>query len=315
MAVTAGLLAAGPPLQGQEAPRFTDVTRQPSGEVVLAFTLTAGRHCRLEASDGLSSWQALVTLKSSGANSFTDGSASGAATRFYRVIDVAAAGVLTGDHVATAAGDVVVHPVDHASFVLGWNQVIIYNDPVGGSAPYLGLARPNLILVSHSHGDHFNSATLNTLKQESTWIIAPAAVYSSLSSAMKLQTIPLANGAATNVFGLTVEAIPAYNANHPKGAGNGYVLTVGERRFYMSGDTGNIPEMRALPDIDVAFLCMNVPFTMSVAEAVTATRAFRPRVVYPYHFRNSDGTLANLNSFKAQVGLDLGIEVRPRKWY
>lgn len=282
---------------------------------MLEFSVTAGHPCRLEVSDGLSTWQALVTLKSSGANSFLDGSASLAATRFYRVIDVPGADVLTGDHVATTAGDVVVHPVNHASFVLGWNKVFIYNDPVGGATPYLGLARPNLILVSHSHGDHFNSATLNTLKQEDTWIIAPAAVYSSLSSAMKLQTIPLANGASTNVFGMTVEAIPAYNANHPKGAGNGYVLTVGNRRFYISGDTGNIPEMRALPDIDVAFLCMNVPFTMTIAEAVTATRAFRPRVIYPYHFRNSDGTLANLNTFKTQVGLDLGIEVRPRKWY
>ncbi len=114
---------------------------------------------------------------------------------------------------------------------------------------------------------------------------------------------------------LSVEAVPAYNANHPEGVGNGYVLTIGGRRIYFSGDTGDIPEMRALPDIDVAYVCMNVPFTMTVAQASSAVRAFRPAVVYPYHFRNQDNTRANTNLFKTQIGTDLGIEVRLRTWY
>jgi L-ascorbate metabolism protein UlaG (beta-lactamase superfamily) len=309
------LLLLRPTVRGQESPRFTEVARHTNGEVAIKFSVTTGRHCRLEVTDRLSSWRPLATLKSIGTNPFTDGGASFADTRFYRVTEVSDTDAFTGDHIATADGDVVVHPVNHASFVLRWNNVFVYNDPVGGSGPYQGLARPNLILVSHSHGDHFDASTLSALKQAGTLIIAPAAVYSSLSSALKLQTIPLANGSSTNVLGLTVEAIPAYNANHPKGVGNGYVVTLGGRRFFMSGDTGNIPEIRALANIEVAFLCMNIPFTMTVPEAVTATRAFAPRVMYPYHYRNQDGSLANLNTFKQQVGLDLGIEVRARKWY
>jgi L-ascorbate metabolism protein UlaG (beta-lactamase superfamily) len=192
---------------------------------------------------------------------------------------------------------------------------MIYNDPVGGATPYAGLPKADLILVSHSHGDHFDSATLNTVRGPSAVIIAPQAVFNSLSTTLKALTTVLTNGASANVIGLTIEAVPAYNANHPKGAGNGYVLTLGGKRIYMSGDTGNIAEMRALQDIDVAFVCMNLPFTMSVNDAATAVRAFRPKVVYPYHFRNQDGSQSSLTTFKRLVGADLGIEVRVRKWY
>ncbi|HXT41765.1 MAG TPA: MBL fold metallo-hydrolase, partial [Candidatus Angelobacter sp.] len=102
---------------------------------------------------------------------------------------------------------------------------------------------------------------------------------------------------------------------HLKGVGNGYVLAIGEKRIYMSGDSEDITEMRGLQDIDVAFVCMNVPFTMTIAKAVSAVRQFRPKVVYPYHYRNQDSSLANLNAFKQQVGTDLNVEVRLRKWY
>ena len=109
--------------------------------------------------------------------------------------------------------------------------------------------------------------------------------------------------------------MPAYNANHPKGSGNGYLVTLGGKRLYVSGDTGDIAEMRALADIDVAFVCMNVPYTMTVAQAVSAVREFQPRIVYPYHYRNQGNALSDVDSFKRQVGTDLGIEVRLRKWY
>ena len=112
--------------------------------------------------------------------------------------------------------------------------------------------------------------------------------------------------------------MPAYNLTssyHPKGVGNGYVLTLGGRRVYLSGDSEDIPEMRSLQDIDVAFVCMNVPFTMPVDKASSAVRDFRPRVVYPYHYRNQAGSLADLSGFKRQVGNDLGSEVRLRNWY
>ena len=109
--------------------------------------------------------------------------------------------------------------------------------------------------------------------------------------------------------------MPAYNSNHPLGTGNGYVLTIGGKRIYMSGDTGDITEMRLLPNIDVAFVCMNVPFTMNITNAASAVRDFRPKVIYPYHYKNQDGTFADLNEFKRRVAQDLGIEVRLRKWY
>ncbi len=310
LGVAAAGLTIGAALRAQEIPRFTEVLRQTNGEVALKIAVTPGRHFRLETTEELPSWRTLVTAKSLGTNPFTDGGARFASARFYRAVAVSDPGVFVGDHVQTAAGDVVIQPVNHASFLMRWNNVVIYNDPVNGATPYQGLPRANLILVSHSHSDHFDSATLTAVKQAETILIAPAAIYSSLSSTLKAQTIPLANGGSTNVLGLPVEAIPAYNLNHPQGTGNGYVVTMGDRQFYISGDTGNIPEMRALQNIDVAFLCMNLPFTMSVGDAANATRSFRPRVIYPYHFRNSD-----LNTFKQLVGFDLEIDVRPRKWY
>jgi L-ascorbate metabolism protein UlaG (beta-lactamase superfamily) len=136
-----------------------------------------------------------------------------------------------------------------------------------------------------------------------------------MTTTLKGLTTIMTNGASTSAMGVTIDAIPAYNANHPLGTGNGYILTIGDKRIYMSGDTGNIAEMRALTNIDVAFVCMNVPFTMSVDQAVIAVRAFQPKVIYPYHFRNQDGTFANLDTFKQMVGHDLGIEVRARTWY
>jgi L-ascorbate metabolism protein UlaG (beta-lactamase superfamily) len=112
-----------------------------------------------------------------------------------------------------------------------------------------------------------------------------------------------------------IEAVPAYNANHTLGLCNSYVLNLGGKRIYVSGDTGNTSEMRGLTNIDVAFLCMNQPFTMTVNDATNAVRAFRPRVVYPYHYRNSDGSLNNANQFKQLLGRNDGIEVRLRNWY
>jgi L-ascorbate metabolism protein UlaG (beta-lactamase superfamily) len=193
----------------------------------------------------------------------------------------------------------------HATAVLEWNGKMIYNDPdddTAYAATYLGLPKADLILVSHSHGDHFSASKIDAVRGPAAVIIAPQSVYNGLSPTASVQ-------------GLTVEAVPAYNANHPRPTCNGYVLTIGGKRLYFSGDTGDIPEMRTLSDIDVAFLCMNVPFTMTVDQAAAAVRVFRPRVVYPYHYRNQDGTFANLNRFKSLVGIDLGVEVRLRKWY
>jgi len=125
----------------------------------------------------------------------------------------------------------------------------------------------------------------------------------------------MANGDKAEVQGITVEAIPMYNitpgrTGHTKGRGNGYVLTIDGKRIYVAGDTEDIPEMRALQNIDMAFVCMNLPFTMDINQAASAVREFRPKVVYPYHYSSSD-----VNRFKQLIGKDVSVEVRLRKWY
>ncbi|HMJ89160.1 MAG TPA: MBL fold metallo-hydrolase [Candidatus Acidoferrum sp.] len=271
----------------------------------------------LERSTDFSAWEPLVTVQRSASSEHVDTGAPFHAQSFYRAA-IHETNVLTGDHLATEQGSLLIHPINHASFVLSWNGLTIYNDPVRGAAPYAGLPRADLILVSHEHGDHFDSGTLNAVRRTdatNTIIIAPRNVYNGLSTALKALTIILTNGAGTNLLGLSVEAVPAYNGNHPKGTGNGYLLSAGSKRLYISGDTGDIPETRALKHIDVAFLCMNVPFTMTVPQAANVVREFAPRVVYPYHYRNSDSTLADLNLFRRLAGSDKNIEVRQRAWY
>ena len=153
------------------------------------------------------------------------------------------------------------------------------------------------------------------MRRPGTIIIVPQAVYNALTAAQKTNAIVLTNTVATNVLGMTIESVPAYNnVYHPRGTGNGYVVTIGGRRIYLSGDTGDAPEIRALPNIDVAFLCMNLPYTMDVPTAASVIRTMRPKVVYPYHYSPSSPT-SDVGLFKRMVGADLGIEVRLRKWY
>ncbi len=297
---------------------FTAIERQTNKEIILRLSVRTGLAYQIETSSDLGRWDPLSTLRGSTLNQYTDSAAPFLNGRFYRALELSGTNVLTGDHLSTAEGDAIVHPINHASFFMSWNGLAIYNDPVGGTAPYQTLPRADLILVSHNHGDHFDTATLNAVKGASAVILAPQAVYNSLPVTLKNQTVVLSNGAKTNVLGIRIEAVPSYTfttSNHPKGVGNGYVLTLGGKRVYISGDSEDTSEMRQLAEIDVAFVCMNVPYTMSVTKAADAIRAFRPRVVYPYHYRNQDSTLADLNSLKRQMGIDLQIEIRTRKWY
>jgi L-ascorbate metabolism protein UlaG (beta-lactamase superfamily) len=291
--------------------------RLANGDVRIDYSTTAGLYYRIEVSNDLQTWVPMMTLRSPGVLQHTDTAAGyNPAKRFYRVGEVTGTNILTGDHLVTDSGDVIFHPINHASFVMSWNGKMIYSDPVGGSGPYQNLQKADLILVTHDHGDHFSSSTIDAVRATGATIVAPQYVYdNSMSAAQRSITTVLANGANTNVLGLNVAAVPAYNANHPLGRGNGYVLTIGGRRIFISGDTGDVAEIRTLPNIDVAFLCMNVPFTMNITQAASTVRQMKPKVVFPYHFRNQDGTFADLNSFRQQVGTDLGIEVRVRTWY
>jgi L-ascorbate metabolism protein UlaG (beta-lactamase superfamily) len=226
----------------------------------------------------------------------------------------AASAQMTGDHISTNGDDLIIHPVNHASLVMTWGPHPIYVDPVGGAARYDGLPRPHMILITHAHGDHFNAETLTALATGSVRIFAPQAVADQLPDALKSQTTVMANGDKTDFMGVSIEAVPAYNTTperlryHPKGQGNGYVLTVGGKRIYISGDTEDTPEMRALQNIDVAFLCMNLPYTMTEEQAADAVKAFKPKIVYPYHYQGSDP-----KKFASLVG-DAS-EVRLRDWY
>jgi L-ascorbate metabolism protein UlaG (beta-lactamase superfamily) len=223
---------------------------------------------------------------------------------------------LTGDRVATKEGDLIIHPVNHATLALGWKNLTIYVDPVGGAARFAELPRPDLILLTDIHGDHLSADTLKAVASDKTALVAPAAVAEQLLAELRQRTTVLANGQTQSLLGITIEALPMYNLTadrakyHTKGRGNGYVLTFGDKRVYLSGDTEDIPEMRALKNIDIAFLCMNLPYTMTVEQAAGAVREFRPKIVYPYHCRGSD-----LEKFKKLVGDDVGVEVRLRDWY
>lgn len=199
-----------------------------------------------------------------------------------------------GDLYPSDIGNFHVHPIAHASLVLETPAGAIYVDPVGGPEPYSYLPPPDLILITHEHGDHFDLETIEAVLGEETEIIANPAVLDMLPENLATRARALANGESDNFRDIAIEAIPAYNTTpdrlqyHPQGRDNGYILTIGERRVYIAGDTEDIPEMRELSDIFIAFVPMNLPFTMTEAQAASGVAAFLPTYVYPYHYGESD---------------------------
>ena len=220
---------------------------------------------------------------------------------------------LEGDTIATADGDIVIHPVDHASLVLGFGEQVIYVDPVGGADRYAGLPAPTAILVTHGHGDHFDVPTLEAIAGSAPLIVSQE-VFDKLPEGLKPNATALANGDETSLDGIPVAAIPAYNVTpdrlqyQPQGVGNGYLVTLGDKIVYVAGDTEPTPDMLALSNIAVAFLPMNLPYTMTPEQAVEAINTFKPAVVYPYHYGDSD-----LSVLETQLGPDT--ELRLRNWY
>lgn len=236
---------------------------------------------------------------------------------FCSIIGVNAQSI-TPDVVKVTGGDLTIQPIMHATMVMSYHNKNIYIDPTGGAAAFKGIGAPDMIVITDIHGDHFDTKTLQEINTKNAVMIVPQAVADKLPASIdKKKIVVLNNGQNTKQQEIEIEAIPMYNlpeepnAMHTKGRGNGYVFTIGKKRIYISGDTEDIPEMRALKNIDIAFVCMNLPYTMDVTQASQGVLAFKPKVVYPYHYRGQD-----TNTFKSLVNAgDSSIDVRLRNWY
>ena len=216
-----------------------------------------------------------------------------------------------------ANGAITVHPIAHASIVLETPAGTLYVDPVGDPAQYADFPNPDLILITHEHGDHFKPDTLGAIAGDTPLLTNPA-VHGKLASDLAANASSVANGGSHQFANATIDAIPAYNHSadrlkfHPEGRDNGYVLTIDGFRIYISGDTEDIAEMRALSGIDLAFVCMNLPFTMDAEAAASAVNEFKPAVVYPYHYRGRDGGTQDPKEFAALL---TDVDVRFGDWY
>ncbi len=217
--------------------------------------------------------------------------------------------------------DLKIIPISHATAVLEYKNNIIYIDPTGGKKAFENQKTPSIVLITDIHGDHMNIETLNSLDLSKSKIVVPQAVAEKLPANYTKQLVIINNGEIKEVNGISIEAIPMYNLReealkfHNKGRGNGYVITLGEERLYFSGDTEDIPEMRALKDIDKAFVCMNLPYTMTVESAADAVLEFKPKEIYPYHYRGTDG-FSDVVKFKEIVTKgNSEIEVVQLNWY
>jgi L-ascorbate metabolism protein UlaG (beta-lactamase superfamily) len=217
------------------------------------------------------------------------------------------------DVIATTAGDLVITIVGHGTLMFRHGDKVIHVDPVGREADYSAMPPADLILVTHEHGDHLDPAAIAHIRREGTEIVVSRSCEGRVEGARVM-----GNGEVATVAGFRVEAVPAYNLvhmrsegvpYHPKGNGNGYLIDFADVRVYVAGDTENTPEMKALQGVDVAFLPMNLPFTMTPEMVADAARAFRPRILYPYHFGQTDtGELLRL------LEGEEGIEVRVREF-
>lgn len=225
----------------------------------------------------------------------------------------------SSDVFSTNAGDIKIHPVSHASFVMETPSGTIYVDPVGEASAYSDFPEAELVLITHEHGDHYKAETLSALVKDNTQIIINPAVHGMMPEDLKAKATQIANGESAQFKTVNIDAIPAYNLTeerkkfHPQGRDNGYVLGFDGFRVYVSGDTEDVPEMRSLENIDLAFVCMNLPFTMDAKAAASAVAEFKPKYVYPYHYRGRDGGTQDPEEFAKLLGD--AAEVKMADWY
>ncbi len=216
------------------------------------------------------------------------------------------------DVVLTSGGDLEIYFIGHGSLLFEYQSRTIYVDPFSKLADYSKLPKADLILITHEHQDHLDPAAIDQIRAPYTKVVLTGKCAEKVSGGMIMK-----NGDVQTVMGIRIEAVPAYNLIHkrdngqpfhPKGQGNGYVLTFGNKRVYIAGDTENTPEMKALKKIDIAFLPMNLPYTMTPEMVADAAQAFKPKILYPYHYGETDTSriIALLKDSK-------DIEVRIRK--
>jgi L-ascorbate metabolism protein UlaG (beta-lactamase superfamily) len=196
------------------------------------------------------------------------------------------------DIVKTSAGDLKITFIGHGTLMFNFEGKVIHVDPYSALADYNSLPKADLILVTHEHRDHLDLKALNAVRTEKTVVVLTATCAKQVK-----RGIVMMNGDVKTIEGFKIEAVPAYNIVHkrdtgqpfhPKGVGNGYVITFGNKRVYVAGDTENVPEMKGLKNIDIAFLPMNLPYTMTPEMVADAAKAFKPKVLYPYHFGDTD---------------------------
>jgi L-ascorbate metabolism protein UlaG (beta-lactamase superfamily) len=223
-------------------------------------------------------------------------------------------GAIGKDTIQTSQGPLEVSLLGHACLMFQFNQKVVYVDPVSKMADYSKLPKADLILVTHEHFDHLDPSAIKSVRKEDTVVVSNNAAAKEIESATVMN-----NGETKSAGGIKIEAVPAYNQVHmrsegkpfhPKGNGNGYILTFGDKRIYVAGDTENIPEMKALKEIDAAFLPINLPYTMSARMVADAVKAFKPTLLYPYHYDMGESDLPNLED--AMKGVQ-GVRVRVPK--
>ncbi len=225
------------------------------------------------------------------------------------------------DILKTSLGDLKIQPIFHSSLFLQLNNLTIYIDPYGGQNAFKNMVDPDLIIITDIHGDHLDLETLKSIHTDKAIFIAPEAVAEKLPPIYHKNLIVLNNNETTEQLGIKIKALPMYNlpdipdSKHPKGRGNGYILTIGNKQIYISGDTEDIYEMRNLKNINVAFVCMNLPYTMDIHQAASAVLEFKPKIVYPFHYRGKPD-MSDIQAFKKLVNdKNPNIEVRLRNWY
>ncbi len=222
------------------------------------------------------------------------------------------------DEFQTKSGKTVrFHALMHASIRIEYDGMDIQVDPVSKlrerTTDYSLMPKAKFILVTHEHGDHYDEAALKLLSDSDTRFVMNQHTAEMLGSDKPL-IFPMVNGQCFEFDEIRVDAVPAYNTTeghqkfHPKGRDNGYILSLDGLRIYIAGDTEDIPEMADIKDIDIAFLPCNQPYTMTPQQLVKAAKTIRPKVLFPYHYGQTD-----ISTIPSQLK-DEGIDVRIRHY-